>query len=164
MFVTTTMNSDSAPNNAFVPDQDGISDKVLDRMNVTINSDSPILTFRNNFNSEFSDGIFWDGGVLEISSPNISGGEFLDVTDSHVGGSITSGGYTGKISGDASNPLAGRFAWSGASGGYINSVINLGPNLNGQTITLRFRFGSDEAVAAMGWDIDGISIAGASCQ
>ena len=72
-----------------LPDQDGISDKVLDRQ-VTINSASPVLTFRNNFNSEFSDGVFWDGGVLEVSTPSISGGDFLDITDSHVGGTIVS--------------------------------------------------------------------------
>jgi hypothetical protein len=162
MWVTSTTTPDSAPNAAFVPDQDGISDKVVDRM-VTINSDSPVLTFRNNFNSEMSGGVFWDGSVLEISSPNISNGDFLDVTDSHVGGTITSGGYTGEISGDAENPLAGRMAWSGNSGGYIDTVISLGPNLNGQTVTLRWRFGSDEAVAAPGWRIDGLQITGASC-
>ena len=98
--------------------------------------------------------------VLEISSPNISGGDFLDFTDSHVGGVCLSGCYTGEISGDASSPIAGRMAWSGDSGGYIDTVINLGPNLNGQTITVRFRFGSDEAVAAPGWHIDNLSITG----
>ena len=125
MFVTTTTSSDTAPNNAFIADQDGISDKVLDRQ-MTINSASPVMTFRNNFDTEFSDGVYWDGGVVEISTPSISGGDFLDVTDSHVGGTITSGGYTGEISSDASNPLAGRMAWSGSSGGYIDTVINLG--------------------------------------
>jgi hypothetical protein len=110
-----------------------------------------------------SGGVLWDGSVLEISSPNISNGDFLDVTDSHVGGTITSGGYTGEISGDAENPLAGRMAWSGNSGGYIDTVINLGPNLNGQVVTLRWRFGSDEATAAPGWRIDGLHIDGASC-
>ena len=164
LWVTTTTTSDTAPNNAFVADQDGISDKVLDRTGITINSASPILTFRNNFNTEFDGTVYWDGGVLEVSSPNISGGDFLDVTDSHVGGTITAGGYTGEISGDASNPLAGRLAWSGNSGGYIDSVINLGPNLNGQVITLRWRMGSDEAAAAPGWHVDTISITGASCQ
>ena len=162
LFATTTTSSDSPPNNAFIADQDGISDKVLDRQ-MTINSASPVMTFRNNFDTEFSGGVYWDGGVVEISTPTISGGDFLDVTDSHVGGTITSGGYTGEISSDASNPLAGRMAWSGSSGGYIDTVINLGPNLTGQTITLRFRFGSDEASAAPGWHIDTLSIMGASC-
>ena len=163
MFVTTTTTPDSAPNAAFVPDQVGVSDKVLDRVSVTVNSDSPELSFRNRFNSEMSGGVFWDGGVLEVSAPNISNGDFLDITDSHVGGSFVSGGYTGTIDGTAGNPLAGRMAWSGNSGGYIDTVINMGPNLNGQMITLRWRFGSDEAVAAPGWWIDGLSITGASC-
>ena len=163
MFVTDTGSPDSAPNDAFVPDQDGVSDKVLDRMDVTFSSTSPTMTFRNNFNTEFSDGIFWDGYVLEVSAPNISNGDFLDITDSHIGGSFVTGGYTGEIEGD-SNPLAWRMAWSGDSGGYIDTVINMGPNLVGQTITLRFRMGTDEAVAAPGAWVDNISIQGASCQ
>ena len=91
------------------------------------------------------------------------GETFLDITDSHVGGSFVSGGYTGQIDGTANNPLAGRMAWSGPSGGYIDTVINLGPNLAGQTVTLRFRMGTDEAVAAPGVRIDNISITGAAC-
>jgi hypothetical protein len=163
MFVTSAVSADTAPNDAFIPDQDGISDKVLDRKNVTVVAPSPVLSFRNNYDSEMSGGVFWDGAVLEISAPNISGGDFLDVTDSRIGGTITSGGYTGEISGDASNPLAGRMAWSGNSGGYVDTVITFGPNLVGQTVTLRWRFGSDEAVAAPGWRIDNVAITGAMC-
>ena len=48
------------------------------------------------------------------------------------------------ISNLASNPLADRMAWSSSSGGYINSVINYRAIVNGQTIKLRFRFGTDE--------------------
>jgi hypothetical protein len=98
-----------------------------------------------------------------VSSPNIAGGAFTDVTDPAVGGTITAGDYTGEIDGTAGNPLAGRRAWVGDSGGYINSVISLGPNVAGQTIKLRFRMGSDEAAARPGWRIDTISITNASC-
>ena len=163
LWVTSTVTPESAPNDAFIPDQDGISDKVLDRMGVTVTSTSPMMSFRNNFNTEMSMGIFWDGYVLEVSAPGISGGAFLDITDSHVGGSFVTGGYTGEIDSTAMNPLAGRMAWSGSSGGYIDTVINMGPNLAGQTVTLRFRMGTDEAVAAPGVRIDNISITGASC-
>jgi hypothetical protein len=122
------------------------------------------LSFRNNFNTEMSDGTFWDGYVLEVSAPNISGGDFLDITDSHVGGTIVTGGYTGVISGIAENPLAGRMAWSGSSNGYINTMINLGPNLAGQTVTFRFRMGTDEATSAPGVHVDTLVFTGASCQ
>jgi hypothetical protein len=135
----------------------------VDRINVTITSVSAVMRFRNNFNTEFSGGIYWDGFVLEVSAPGISNGDFLDITDSHVGGSFVSGGYTGEIDGTANNPLAGRMAWSGDSGGYIDTVINLGPNLSGQTVTFRFRMGTDEAVAAPGVRIDTFSITNASC-
>ena len=163
LWVTSTTTPASPPNAAFIPDQDGISDKVLDRLNVTINSTAPMMSFRNNFDTEFSGGIFWDGGVLEISSPNINGGDFTDITDPAVGGSFVSGGYTGQIDGTANNPLAGRMAWSSNSGGYIDTVINMGPNLTGQTVTLRFRMGSDGFLGAPGVHIDNISITGASC-
>ena len=163
LWVTTTVTPETPPNDAFVGDQNGISDKVLDRAGVTITSTSPMMSFRNNFNTEMSGGTFWDGYVLEVSAPGISGGDFLDITDSHVGGSFVTGGYTGIIDGTAENPLAGRMAWSGNSGGYIDTIINMGPNLAGQTVTLRFRMGSDEAVAAPGAHIDNISITGASC-
>ena len=161
-WATSATNPDTAPNDAFLTDTAVPSDKVLDR-SVVINSASPVLSFRNNFDTEFSDGTYWDGGVLEISSPNINGGDFLDVTDGAIGGSFVSGPYTGTIDTSANNPLSGRDAWSSSSGGYINSVINLGPNLNGQTIILRWRFGTDDLTGAPGWRIDTISLAGGSC-
>lgn len=160
----TSMNlPESPPNNAFVADQDGISDKVLDRMNVTINNASAVMGWRNNFDNEFSAGICWDGYVLEVSSPNISGGAFLDITDSKVGGNFVTGGYGCEIDGSANNPLAGRMAWGGSSGGYVDTVVNLGPNLAGQTVTFRFRMGTDEAIPAPGVRIDNIVITNATC-
>jgi hypothetical protein len=161
-WVTTTTTSDSAPNNAFVDDQDGISDKVLDSRNITVNSTTAVLSFRNNFSTEHDPPpteVFWDGYVLEVSTDG--GATYNDIIA--AGGVFVSGPYTGEIDGTANNPLAGRMAWSGDSGGYINSVINLPASFNGQTIKLRFRMGSDEAVAAPGAHVDGLSITGASC-
>ena len=163
LWVTTTDTADTPPNDAFIPDQNGISDKYLISRNINVTSAAATLSFRNNFNTEMSGGVFWDGYVLEVSSPNINGGSFTDVTDPAVGGSIPVGGYTGEIDSTAMNPLAGRMAWSGNSGGYINTMVNLGPNVNGQTIKLRFRMGTDEAVSAPGVHFDTLSFTGASC-
>jgi hypothetical protein len=158
----TTGGTPDVGNNAFVADQDGISDKVLDSRNITINSASSVLTFRNNFDTEYDPPpaeVFWDGYVLEVSTDG--GATYNDVIA--AGGVFVSGPYTGEIDGSAENPLAGRMAWSGDSGGYINSVINLPASFNGQTIKLRFRMGTDQAVAAPGAHVDGLSITNASC-
>ncbi len=161
LWVTSTTTPDTAPNDAFVDDPASVSDKRLDTPGIAISSASAKLMFRNNYATEST----YDGGVLEVSSPNINGGAFTDVTDPAVGGSITSGGYTATISSSFMNPLAGRQAWSGSSGGYINTVVNLGPNLNGQTVKFRFRMGSDSSVAATGWRIDTLTIQnGFSCD
>src|SRR5205814_7284171 len=97
MWVTTTVTPETLPNDAFIPDQDGISDKVLDRTGVTVTSTSAMMSWRNNYNTEMSGGIFWDGYVLEISAPNISGGDFLDFTDPRVGAYCLTGCYTGML-------------------------------------------------------------------
>lgn len=154
-WVTSTVMPDTAPNDVFIGDEDGISDKALETTPFVVGKTGSI-SFRNNFNTEFSNGNYWDGFVLEVSTPSISGGEFLDITDPLVGGSFTRGGYTGRITTNQGNPLAGRMAWSGDSGGYINTVVNLGPILAGKMIRLRFRMGSDEAVPALGVRIDSI--------
>ena len=163
-WVNSAVTADTAPNDPFVDDQNGVSDKYLISRNIVVSSASAQLTFRNNFNTEADVDGFWDGGVLEVSSPNIAGGAFTDVTAAAVGGSFVSGGYTGELRTDAMNPLAGRMAWSGDSGGYITTVVNLGPNVNGQTIKLRWRMGSDLFASRPGWRIDSLVFTNASCQ
>lgn len=163
LWLTSSIASDTAPNNAVVKDPPEISDKRLDTPGIAITSPSAQLSFRNNFNLEASSGIYRDGGVLEVSAPNINGGAFTDITDPAVGGAFVTGEYTGTISTAFASPIAGRMAWSGNSGDYIDTVVNLGPNVAGQTIKLRFRLGTDQAGAGGGWRIDTISITGGSC-
>ena len=101
--------------------------------------------------------------MLEVSSPNINGGAFTDITDPAVGGNFVTGGYVGVISNCCGSALAGRMAWSGDSGGYINTVANLGPNVTGQTIKLRFRMGSDSSVNMPGWFVDNVVVTSTDC-
>ena len=152
----SNVDPDTSPHDAFTSDNDYISDCSYYLPGIHIPTATSVLRFRNNFSTEYSSGTYWDGGVLEVSSPNLNGGEVLDITSPQVGASFVTGGYTGTIFELGLNPLAGRPAWAGDSKGYIDTVINLGPHLAGQTITLRFRFGSDDIIGAPGWRIDTI--------
>jgi hypothetical protein len=154
LWTTSTNTPDTGPNDAFVDDPASVSDKRLDTPNITITSSAARVSFRNSYNLEST----YDGGVLEVSSPNINCGAFTDITDPTVGGSFVSGGYNATINNRFSNPLGGRLAWSGDSGGYINTVAKLGPNVVGQTIKLRFRMGSDTSIGLTGWRIDGVRV------
>jgi hypothetical protein len=164
LWAISTTNPDTAPNDAFVSDTSVISDKRLDTRPIVIGAGPAQLSFRNNYDFEYDPPpaeVFWDGGVLEVS---INGGPFLDVIDPAIGGSFVSGGYNGVIDDSAENPIAAQQAWGASTAGlYINSVVNLGPNVVGQTIVLRWRMGTDQAIGAPGWRIDTVVVTGGSC-
>ena len=95
--------------------------------------------FRNNYSLEASR----DGGVLEVS---IDGAPFQDILA--AGGFFGQGGYNGTISACCGNPLAGRNAWTGSSGGFIQTTLAL--PFSGHTIVLRWRMGSDSSGSGQG--------------
>jgi hypothetical protein len=148
LWVTSTTTPYSAPNDAFVDNPAAVSDKRLDTPAIAITSAAAQAIFRNSYDLESG----YDGGVLEIS---IGGGAFTDILT--AGGSFAGGGYNGTISGSFSNPLAGRSAWTGNSGGYILTTVNLPASANGQNVVLRFRMGSDTSVSKPGWRIDNLT-------
>jgi len=132
--------ADTLPNAAWVNDPATVSDKRLNSPPVTIPVlQNAILTFRHNY--AFENG--FDGGVLEIS---IDGGAFQDAAFF-----ILQGGYNGTISTCCGNPLAGRQAWTGSSGGFITTAVGLP---QGHTSALRWRMGSDNGGSDQGWRID----------
>ena len=88
---------DTPPNSRVLPTDDHTSDKSIASPNSLTTSAFTHVSCRTNFDTEFSDGIYRDGGVLEISSPNINSGAFTDITDPAVGGNFIAGGYTGMI-------------------------------------------------------------------
>lgn len=152
-FVDTPPNSAATTDNRFVATSSLISPTIAIPASSGANSGAQ-LTFKNFFNLEPG----FDGGVLEIS---ISGGAFQDVIA--AGGSFVTGGYTGTLSTGFGNPLPGRQAWTGNSGGFITSIVNLPNSAEGQNVQFRWRMGNDNEVevANGGWRIDTISISSA---
>ncbi len=63
----------------------------------------------------------------------------------------------------AASPLAGEYAWTGDSGGYITTTVNLPASASGHMSVLRWRLAADDAVTATGWWIDTLSLHEADC-
>ncbi|NNE67444.1 MAG: hypothetical protein HKN33_12830, partial [Pyrinomonadaceae bacterium] len=154
-FVTQTGAADSAPNSVFTPNRGvsgGQSGATIESGSYAINSDAAVVSFRNNYNTEDS----WDGGVLEIS---INGGSFQDIVT--AGGTFIEGGYNGNL-GTNQNPLDGRDAWTGSSGGYVDSSAQLPASANGNNVKFRWRFGEDTNTVAPsgtpGWNVDNVEV------
>jgi hypothetical protein len=160
-FVTRTLSPQSVPNSAFAADlpsgtggpaTDG-GDTDLTSPSLPISASAAVVTFAHKYNSEPG----WDGGVLEIS---IGGGPFTDIIA--AGGRFISNGYNGFLGVSQPNPLGGRTGWTGDSGGYITSSVQLPASAAGQNVQLRWRFGADNntAPAGGGWDVDSIRVVG----
>lgn len=160
-WITSTALSDTAANAAFAfePTNAGSCELVSPAINIT--STSAQLVFRNWYNTEVGpDKVAYDGGVLEIS---IGGGAFRDIIG--AGGSFVSGAYTATIN-TKENPLNGRQAWSGLSGGFLTTTVNLPATLAGQSVRFKWRFGFDNgnAYGSGGWYIDSVAVKdGSAC-
>jgi hypothetical protein len=158
-WVTEKSVVDTAPNGAFVPDVGNIGLSYLTSPSIAIPGGQTQLSFMNNYNLETgpgSDG--FDGGVLEIK---IGTGSFTDIIA--AGGSFITGGYNSLIDTNYQSPIAGRAAWSGSSGGFIPTVVNLPPAAAGQNVQLRWGCGTDNGNAFTGWYIDTISMTNRVC-
>ena len=97
-----------------------------------------------------------DGGVLELK---IGSGAFIDILT--AGGSFVSGGYNYSLANlsTSQNPLRGRSAWSGDSGGFITTAIQLPPAALGKSVQFKWRCGTDYGNGDLqGWYIDTITI------
>jgi hypothetical protein len=158
-WTTVSTTPDSAPNAAFSTDAAAVGQNELDSPAIVLPIGPSQLTFRNNYNFETGTGTDgYDGGVIEIK---IGANPYQDIIS--AGGSFISGGYNSVIDSAYSNPLAGRSAWSGNSGGYITTAISMPPSAAGQTIQLRWVSGTDNGNGSAGWRIDSISITGRLC-
>jgi hypothetical protein len=160
-WVTTSASADTAPNSAFLTDPNivTLTSLVTPALAVPTTSGSIVLTFRHSYSLEAGATTGYDGGVLELK---VGAGAFQDILA--AGGTFAAGGYNRTLSTSFSNPLGGRQAWSGSSGGYVTTTVNLPPSASGQTIQLRWRLGSDDSFGATGWYVDSINLdAGYTC-
>ena len=151
----------SPPNSAFASDPAGtgcnqpippqaVADEYLFGPTVTLGAPAT-LTFRNNFNTEAGATEAYDGGVLEVI---VNGGAPQDIIA--AGGVFRAGGYNRTIKTGFGNPISGRQAWSGNSGGYIVTTVDFPASLDGSTVRFVWRLGADCSVAGVGWRIDDV--------
>jgi uncharacterized repeat protein (TIGR01451 family) len=151
---TTTSNaSDTAPNSAFRPDSYGASQSALYSPPFYIVTPSAQLTFRQSMDTYYYG---FDGGVLEFSFDG--GVTYMDILA--AGGSFVTNGYNDTLATGSGNPIGGRSAWSGYLGGFVTTIVNLPASAAGQTVRLRWLFGTSSYYGGSGgWNIDTVSVA-----
>ncbi len=154
LWVTSTNTSDTAPVAAFTAGASTAGVNELVSPGINILSTTAQLTFRQNYNLQNTSATRNDGGVLEIK---IGTNSFTDIQS--AGGNFVTGGYIRILGNTRSNPLGGRSAWTGNSGGFITTTVNLPASAAGQTIQLKWRCGTDNSTASTGWYVDTIAIA-----
>ncbi len=148
-FATVTNFSDTAPNAVFAPNTPITGLSELTSPPIVITGATTVLNFRHKYSVENT----WDGGILEIK---IGSGQFQDVLT--AGCVFQAGGYTTTLN-SSTNPLAGRLAWSGATQeGFLLTSVKLPSSTFGQTVQFRWRMGSNDSFASLGWWIDSITV------
>ncbi|MBL8913410.1 MAG: myxosortase-dependent M36 family metallopeptidase [Archangium sp.] len=119
------------------------------------------MTFQNRWSFEYTATptvTAWDGAVLEISPDN--GMTWVDVTTT---AGVPTPPYNGTLTNTSGNPLQNRQAWVGDSANYPMfgaTTLDFGTTLAGQLVKVRFRVGSDQNSAEVGWDIDDVVFTG----
>lgn len=104
-----------------------------------------------------------DAGKLEFS---INDGAWFDVTSSGSGAAFATNGYTTTIGGNGPasnrNEFSGQFLWSGNSGGFIETVVNLTDTAKyaGNNLRMRWRIATDSSTSSTGWYVDSVALIG----
>jgi hypothetical protein len=138
----------------FVENFDGDSDSNLDSPTLTASNNSLLLRFFHKYNLEpngSSDA--FDGGLLEIK---VGSGSWSYIEKSK----FTKNGYNRTMSGSPT-PINGKQVFSGNSGGYIESIVDLSSLVSqGQNFQIRFRQVNDFTTGVDGWYVDDVFICG----
>ena len=115
----------------------------LDQMALMENS---VLSFYHKYDTEAN----WDGGFVEIST---NGG--ANWTD--LGPNMIMNEYNSQLGNGSNANIAGRGAFSGNSGGYIQTLVDLS-SFGTQNVRIRFGFGEDNNTNVDGWYVDDVEL------
>ena len=138
----------------------GYSDKVLVSPPFVVVSGTT-LEFRQWYFMEGTVADCRDAGILEYT---IDGGATWTAVPP---GDFLQGGHNGTVNHTLGNPLGGRRAWCGDSGGAwtpVTLTIGYDPALRNRTLQLRWRQGSDIQNPSFGWWIDTVNLVGAGIE
>ncbi len=139
-----------------IPDHGAPSDQRLVSPPLQVSSTGSLgFILRHRYSMEVDSSNYYDGGVIEITTDD--GKTWTD-----IGTAFTGNGYNGTLWAQ-NDVLPGRRAFVGNSVGYpsyLTTTADLGATYRGKTVKLRFRVGTDPAVAAPGWDLDDLQISG----
>ena len=158
----TSGDSHSPPGAWFVSDEPSVKDQLLEiAEDAVASAASTMLRFWHRFDTED----FYDGGVLEYSTDG--GASWFDILSGN-GAAIPedparflANGYNSTLSTCCSNPLPGRAAWSGSSGGWQEVSVDLS-DFAGHALRLRWRMGNDGSISGVGWWVDDVELRGVS--
>ena len=140
----STDNANSGEYSWFVPNTEFINDQIVQILEpIAVTGEQPVLRFYHNY--DITPGT--DGGFVQISK---NGGVNWD----DVGAQFFKNGYQRPLA-YTTIPVPNLQAFSGAVGDFVDSYIDLSP-YQGEEISVRFRFGSNEGGAATGWYVDDI--------
>jgi hypothetical protein len=159
-WITTNSVADSLSISAFAEATTNAGIAELTAPVIALDSSAAQLIFRQAYKLEvnpYATSEALDGGVLEIQ---IGTNAFTDILA--AGGSFVTNGYNKTIASAAAddNPLPNRAAWSGDSGGFITTIVNLPQAASGTNIVLRWRCATDtgNTYGSVGWWIDSVTM------
>lgn len=144
IWINTTNNANSGTSSFFAFNTESSSDQLMILEDpIVLDGPNPALSFYHWYNTEAE----WDGGVVEVS---LDGTTWTD-----LGPDMVFNGYNITLNDNPASPISGRPAFSGNSGGFIQTIIDLS-DFSEQEVQVRFRLGCDGAVAVEGWYVDDI--------
>lgn len=142
-------------------DSGAVADQTLTSPVLNVGPNPFTITFSHRYVFDFLSPffVFFDGGVVEISTNN--GATWTDVNVA-VPGSL-SPTYDHVLTTGGGNPIENRSAFSGRSAVYPamqTETISLGTAFANKNVQIRFRLGTDSIFGETGWAIDNIAFSG----